>query len=129
MAGKIKPNGIEDAKFGTTLSNAHPAKFTNTGSSQKKKGSGTDTISSGPHGTTFTENSSHINVPSAAGKARDGKDIASSDETLSTSGFKTAGGKTASKDGSGGPEDRAYPLARQYEKSGKTDRTKQRMYR
>src|SRR5579862_4566728 len=117
---KIQPNGIEKggSQFGTTFCHSEPAEFRNTGASQKKKGSGGDTIMQGPHGTTFVENSSHVSMPNADRRPKGEKVIAGSKQQLETSKHETAGEFSASKSGSEGPTTRAYPLAREYEKSG-----------
>ena len=121
---KIQPNGIKPggSQFGTTIEHSDPAKFRNTGSSQKKKGSGGDTIMCGPHGTTFVEDSSHIKMPNADTRPKESKTISETKGTVSTKNRETAGSATVSQSGSGGPSTRAYPLSRDYEKSGKTDR-------
>lgn len=126
---KIQPNGIEPggSQFGTTIQHSDPAKFRNTGSGQKKKGSGGDTIMCGPHGTTFVVDESHIKMPNADRRPKAEKVIAGSDQHLETSKHKTADEFSASKSGSEGPSTRAYPLAREYEKSGKTDKKSHRL--
>lgn len=126
---KIQPNGIEKggSQFGTTIQHSDPAKFRNTGTGQKKKGSGGDTIHCGPHGTTFVEDSSHIKMPHADKPPKGVKVISDSKQHLETSKHETAGEFSASKSGSEGPTTRAYPLAREYEKSGKSDKKSHRL--
>jgi hypothetical protein len=127
---KIQPNGIRPggSQFGTTIEHSDPAKFRNTGSSQKKKGSGGDTIHQGPHGTTFVENSSHVSMPHADMRPKTTKDIGATRPKFETSKSETAGEQTASKSGSEGPTQRKYPLSRGYEKSGKSDKKTHKIY-
>lgn len=121
MKSKIKPNAIVEggSQFGTTIHHSDPAKFRNTGSSQKKKGSGTAQIMSGePHGTTFQASTSHISLPSSAKMPKSSKTISESMGHMKPS--ESTAQHTVSKSGSGGPSSPAYPLSRGYEKSGKT---------
>lgn len=129
MTGKVKPNAIVEggSQFGTTLHKSDPAKFPNTGRNQTKKRGG-DNVSQGPHGVTFVENSTHVRTPSADVGIRHNKTETKNEPELKTGEFETTGRQTASQKGGGEPTQRAYPLKRGYEKSGKTDKRSQKIY-
>lgn len=125
MRDKVKPNGIREggSQFGTTFEKSSPARFPNTGSSQKKKGASTDTIHCGPNGTTFVCDDPAVNFPSSMKGARRNKTEKKTEPGLSLSDHESARqGSASQKSGSGEPTTKAYPLAKDYEKRGRKAR-------
>lgn len=132
MRDKVKPNGIREggSQFGTTIEHSKPARFPNTGASQKKKGSGVpEVIEGSPHGTTFLANSPAVDFPDRLAKDRRNKTESKSEPKFDPYRTKGAQDKTASqKSGEGEAKDRPYPLKKDYEKSGKSDKKSHKIY-
>lgn len=115
-----KPSGsdaIVPTKPGPTVTLNDAAKFGGAGkTSGKTPSNGVVREGEGP---TITCNETLIPTPSADKAPKGSKLIAS--RTGAYTPDATAGDKTATCGGDGGPEDRPYPLARSYEKHGKTE--------
>jgi hypothetical protein len=109
--GKIHPKGIVEQAKGPTFTENDPAKFHGAGKTSGKTPS--NGVESGPHGTTFLTNSTHIRTPNADKPAKLSKVIHSAD----SADFLPEHGdcKDASTEGTGGGKNE-YELKHSYEK-------------
>jgi len=116
--GKIKAKGVVPHANGPTRTINDAAKFHGAGKITGKYENG---VISQKAGAIFTENSTHIPSmnPSKHGSE---KELKSNKSTVSIKEHMTTEDLTVTQKGSGEPTDRPYPLAKSYEKSGKTDR-------
>lgn len=110
--GKIHPKGIVEQAKGPTFTENDPAKFHGPGKTHGKTPA--NGVESGPHGTTFLVNSTHIPTPNADKPAKESKVIKTSDSAEFVPDHECC--KDASTEGtSGGKEE--YELKSSYEKS------------
>lgn len=110
MAGKIHPKGIVPQKAGPVFTTNDPLKFHGAGKTSGKTPA--NGIESGPHGTTFLVNSTHIPTPNADRPAPESK-VRKSGKGEDPHQPSTA--KDASTEGTGGGLTH-YPLKSSYEK-------------
>jgi hypothetical protein len=118
-SGKVHPGGIVPKAPGPTVTKNDPAKFHGAGKTSGKPDSD-NTIVSEREGPTLTLNRTHIPSTDADKSPKVSKQI--SERTGTYKPEDTACDKTASQMDGGGPTDRPYPLAKRYDKHGKTDR-------
>lgn len=108
--GKIHPKGIVEQAKGPTFTENDPAKFHGAGKTSGKTPA--NGVESGPHGTTFLVNSTHIPTPNADKPAKESKVM----KTGSGDHLPAEGDcKDASTEGTGGGLPH-YPLKSSYEK-------------
>lgn len=117
MKGKIKPNGITSQKTGPTFTENDPAKFHGAGKSSGKTPA--NGVECGPSGSvTFTVDKAAIGSFPNADKAPPMTKV-ESEKTGTYSPTETAGDKTASQSGPGGPTNVPYALKERYSKGAR----------